>query len=83
MQALVEAGREDLIGYGPRCLIKPREARGYLNKEHITQNKKGSRNNDNKNTKQRNKIQKEISSRNNLKTKEILKIQVDKKEKRR
>lgn len=27
--ALVEGGREDLIGYGPKCLIKPREAR-YL-----------------------------------------------------
>ena len=25
-EALVEAGREDLIGYGPKCLIKPREA---------------------------------------------------------
>lgn len=24
-EALVEAGREDLIGYGPKCLIKPRE----------------------------------------------------------
>lgn len=25
--ALVEAGREDLIGHGPKCLIKPREDR--------------------------------------------------------
>ncbi|MBQ1273921.1 MAG: YgiQ family radical SAM protein [Cellulosilyticum sp.] len=28
-EALVEGGREDLIGYGPKCLIKPREAK-YL-----------------------------------------------------
>ena len=25
-EALMEAGREDLIGYGPKCLIKPKEA---------------------------------------------------------
>ena len=78
-QALVEAGREDLIGMAPRCLIKPREARGYLNRAH-NQNKKGNKNNDNKNTKQRNNSKgnlQEIS----LQTKEILKIQVDKKEK--
>jgi hypothetical protein len=25
--ALVQAGREDLIGFGPKCLIKPREKR--------------------------------------------------------
>lgn len=30
--ALTEAGREDLIGYGPKCLIKPR---GQKNKEHF------------------------------------------------
>ena len=24
-EALVEAGREDLIGFGPKCLIKPKE----------------------------------------------------------
>lgn len=29
--ALVEAGREDLIGYGPKCLIKPREDRYRAN----------------------------------------------------
>ena len=29
-EALVEGGREDLIGYGPKCLIKPREAK-YVN----------------------------------------------------
>jgi len=33
-EALVEGGREDLIGYGPKCLIKPREAKylGYTKK---------------------------------------------------
>ncbi len=31
--ALEEAGREDLIGYSPRCLIKPKEARGYNNRQ--------------------------------------------------
>jgi len=61
-QALVEAGREDLIGMAPRCLIKPREARGYLNRAY-NQNKKGNKNNDNKNTKQRNNS-KGKSSRN-------------------
>ena len=50
-QALVEAGREDLIGMAPRCLIKPREARGYLNRANS--NKKSNKNNDNKNPKQR------------------------------
>ena len=51
-QALVEAGREDLIGMAPRCLIKPREARGYSNRAYS--NKKGSKTSDNKNSKQRN-----------------------------
>ncbi|WP_195940888.1 YgiQ family radical SAM protein [Romboutsia sp. 1001713B170131_170501_G6] len=40
--ALVEAGREDLIGFSPRCLIKPREARGYSNRNL---NSKNSNNN--------------------------------------
>jgi len=31
--ALIEANREDLIGYGPKCLIKPR---GQKNKEHLS-----------------------------------------------
>ena len=47
-QALVEAGREDLIGMAPRCLIKPREARGYANRAYS--NKKGNKNTDNKNS---------------------------------
>jgi len=33
LSALTEANREDLIGYGPKCLVKPR---GNKNKEHLT-----------------------------------------------
>lgn len=29
-EALIEAGREDLIGYGPKCLIKPREKQNNM-----------------------------------------------------
>ena len=43
--ALVEAGREDLIGFGPKCLIKPRDARGALNRQ-FDKNKKGGKSND-------------------------------------
>ena len=43
--ALVEAGREDLIGFGPRCLIKPRDARGALNRQ-FDKNKNSSKSND-------------------------------------
>ena len=58
--ALVEAGREDLIGYGPRCLIKPREARGALNRQFDknkksndknSRNSKNNKNNDRRNSK--------------------------------
>ena len=46
-EALVEAGREDLIGFGPKCLIKPKEgsknrsfSKGSKNKEkHIQKGK--------------------------------------------
>lgn len=31
--ALVEAGREDLIGFGHRCLIKPKNEKPYFNKK--------------------------------------------------
>ena len=27
-EALLKAGREDLIGYGPKCLLRPDQARG-------------------------------------------------------
>jgi len=33
LSALTEANREDLIGYGPKCLVKPR---GNKNKENLT-----------------------------------------------
>lgn len=54
-RALVEAGREDLIGFGPRCLIKPKDARGALNRQFDKnkknksndRNSKGGRNNNN------------------------------------
>ncbi len=39
-EALVEGGREDLIGYGPKCLIKPREAK-YLNHKGNSSGNKG------------------------------------------
>ena len=39
-EALVEGGREDLIGYGPKCLIKPREAK-YLNHKGNSAGSKG------------------------------------------
>ena len=56
--ALEEADREDLIGYGPKCLIKPREGRGY-----------GYRSNsNNKNTKGNNN-QRGNSSRNSKNSK--------------
>ena len=42
--ALVEAGREDLIGFGPKCLIKPKgqQNRGY-NKKYSSKEKQGNR----------------------------------------
>ena len=43
--ALVEAGREDLIGMHPRCLIKPREVRPYANR--VANGKKKNNNNNN------------------------------------
>ena len=38
LSALTQAGREDLIGYGPKCLVKPR---GKKNKEQ-TNNQSGT-----------------------------------------
>ena len=53
--ALMEADREDLIGYGPKCLIKPRESRGYSHKSNSSNrkmnNKNGKRDNSHKNSK--------------------------------
>ncbi|KPI52147.1 YgiQ family radical SAM protein [Clostridioides sp. GD02377] len=36
--ALVEAGREDLIGFGHRCLIKPRDEKPYFNRNNSKKN---------------------------------------------
>ena len=55
-EALVEAGREDLIGYGPRCLIKPKDERGYYNKTTNSNSKsKNNKSSNNKNNSNRNK----------------------------
>ncbi|MCC3863649.1 YgiQ family radical SAM protein [Terrisporobacter petrolearius] len=70
-RALVETGREDLIGFGPRCLIKPKEARGALNRQFDKnkknksndKNSKGGRNNNN--TDRRNSKSNSRDSRNN------------------
>ncbi|MPM16562.1 hypothetical protein SDC9_62943 [bioreactor metagenome] len=45
--ALVEAGREDLIGFGENCLIKPRKNKGEVR----TEGKKDSLNNERKSMK--------------------------------
>ena len=39
-EALIEAGREDLIGMSPRCLIRPKDIRPYSNR--VSKNKKGN-----------------------------------------
>ncbi|MGO0881169.1 YgiQ family radical SAM protein [Clostridioides difficile] len=36
--ALVEAGREDLIGFGHRCLIKPKDEKPYFNRKNSNKN---------------------------------------------
>lgn len=41
LSALTQAGREDLIGYGPKCLIKPR---GKKNKEHLSKTSEKAKN---------------------------------------
>ncbi|MGL5753533.1 MAG: YgiQ family radical SAM protein [Paraclostridium sp.] len=55
--ALIEAGREDLIGLGHRCLIKPKDIRPYANRVSGNKNKnsnsKGRKSND-RNTNNRN-----------------------------
>ncbi|EQF26262.1 radical SAM superfamily protein [Clostridioides difficile CD160] len=49
--ALVEAGREDLIGFGHRCLIKPRDEKPYFNRNNSKKNtSKGANKNKRANT---------------------------------
>ncbi|MDK2564839.1 YgiQ family radical SAM protein [Romboutsia sedimentorum] len=45
--ALVQAGREDLIGIGQRCLIKPKELRPYANRIAGSKNKNSNNRNSN------------------------------------
>ncbi|MDL0211489.1 YgiQ family radical SAM protein, partial [Clostridioides difficile] len=55
--ALVEAGREDLIGFGHRCLIKPKSEKPYFNRNNSKKNvSKGT--NKNKKTNTNNRINK-------------------------
>lgn len=78
--ALVEAGREDLIGYGHRCLIKPREDRYYGNrygsnkqKSSKTENKKDkngkNRNNRDRNNRDKNNNFSKVDKKSNSKRK--------------
>lgn len=79
-RALVEAGREDLIGFGPRCLIKPKEARGALNRQFDKnkknksndRNSKGGRNNnytDRRNSKSNSRDNRSNNSKDKKRTK--------------
>lgn len=45
IEALHKAGRSDLIGFGPKCLVRPRQMRGSGNDKKVGRNepKKGSR----------------------------------------
>lgn len=79
-RALVEAGREDLIGFGPRCLIKPKDARGALNRQFDKnkknksndRNSKGGRNNnytDRRNSKSNSRDNRNNNSKDKKRTK--------------
>ncbi|HBG5345635.1 TPA: YgiQ family radical SAM protein [Clostridioides difficile] len=63
--ALVEAGREDLIGFGHRCLIKPRDEKPYFNRNNSKKNvSKGANKNKKTNTNNRtNKNQQKNSTK--------------------
>lgn len=39
-EALLKAGREDLIGYGPKCLLRPDQARGDGRAAHRDDNRR-------------------------------------------
>ena len=62
-EALVEGGREDLIGYGPKCLIKPRDAKYRTNGNGQAQGKKNehSKSSQSKNSRGKNHIGKSLS----------------------
>ncbi|EGT4205030.1 YgiQ family radical SAM protein [Clostridioides difficile] len=63
--ALVEAGREDLIGFGHRCLIKPKNEKPYFNRNNSKKNvPKGTNKNKKTNTNNRsNKNQQKSSTK--------------------
>ena len=65
--ALVEAGREDLIGFGPRCLIKPRgeHPRNYNNKSKTKNSSSRGNKKDDSRGKRGNKDYRDNNSRNN------------------
>lgn len=64
--ALVEAGREDLIGFGHRCLIKPRDEKPYFNRNNskkntskgVNKNKRANTNNKTNKNQQKNSAKK-------------------------
>lgn len=67
-EALVEAGREDLIGHNPRCLIKPRYERDYnkaTNSNFKLKNSKylSGKNSSNKKSTKNNKNSKQIGKK--------------------
>ena len=66
--ALVEAGREDLIGYHPRCLIKPKEDRGHYRKGKTSFN--GNSNTKSNSSKQGNRDSSKKSSKSSGKGKD-------------
>lgn len=53
-EALVEAGREDLIGYGPKCLIRPKESSQA--KGNFKGSKNNTKNRQNGNSKSKNNV---------------------------
>ena len=67
-EALVEAGREDLIGHNPRCLIKPRYERDYnkaTNSNFKSKNSKylSGKNSSNRKSTKNNKNSKQIGKK--------------------
>ncbi|MCC0628011.1 MULTISPECIES: YgiQ family radical SAM protein [unclassified Clostridioides] len=67
--ALVEAGREDLIGFGHRCLIKPKDEKPYFNRNNSKKNvSKGVNKNKKTNTNNRTNKNQQKSSTKKRKT---------------
>lgn len=70
--ALIQAGREDLIGFGPKCLIKPKDRRNngeysnYKSSSKRTENKDKSKNNPKQN---RHEDKNKMNNKNKVKRK--------------